>query len=62
LEGHRENALKLGMYHEAKKLEKHKMGIRHIKDDFNAGVALNLERLAADIEAEDMQVAKQMAR
>jgi hypothetical protein len=34
--------------------------IRNIKTDFYSGVALNLERLAAEIEAEDMQVAKQM--
>ncbi len=41
LEVHRENALKLGMQDEVKKLERQILDIRHIKADFDSGVALN---------------------
>ena len=41
-------------------LEKYIKLIRKIKADFYTGVALNFERLAAEIEAEDMQVGKMM--
>lgn len=61
LEDHKANVHKLGMQNESKQLEKHIMDIRRFKADIDTGVSLNLETLAADIEAEDMQVAKQMA-
>jgi hypothetical protein len=39
-------------------LEKQLEQTRKIKADFDAGVALNLNRLAAEIEAEDMKLEK----
>lgn len=55
LEIHRENAIKMGMEGLANKLGEYIELIRDVKTDFYTGVALNLERLATEIEAEEMK-------
>lgn len=56
LEIHRENARRQNMHGPEYKLSEYISQLRSDKIDFDAGVALNLEILAAEIEAEAMQV------
>jgi hypothetical protein len=56
LEIHRENARKQNMQGPEYKLSEYIEQLRDVKTDFDTGVALNLERLATEIEAEAMQV------
>lgn len=61
LKVHRDNAHKQNMHGPEYELSEYIWQLRNVKIAFDTGVSLNLERLAAEIEAGAMQVDKQMA-